>query len=298
MRSRRAGSAAALALAAAWACQNGIALDLEGKACADAEPRCLPGFLCSAEGRCVRPDSLVSGGGSGGVGGDRGGSGGSGGSTEGGTGGSAEGGRSGASGEGGSAGSAAGAGGSGGAGGDEPDAAAPDASSQQEPDAGPPPEPDAGNPIDAGPPCTKVVVYQDGDGDGYGRTDQQSLACLGPGVALLPGDCRDDLVDVHPDQETYFGVGYAEPTAPDGVSFDYDCSSAEEVDPGNSPAGGDPDCESQTFLNCAGVGYAETARTGAGIDPLCGSATVITCQGDGAACVDNAISTTMPYRCR
>jgi len=80
----------------------------------------------------------------------------------------------------------------------------------------------------------QVTLYHDKDGDGFGATDDHMLACAPiPGWVKLPGDCRDDLVQVKPDKAGSpdpphaSGTGYADPTKPGNISFDYDCDGTE-----------------------------------------------------------------------
>jgi hypothetical protein len=150
-----------------------------------------------------------------------------------------------------------------------------------------------------------ITYYTDNDSDGFGTSLNPTISCTPPPGnkwSVLPGDCRDDLPNVKPytmgapNPPLYSGVGYADAGKPQGVSFDYDCSGAEEADPSNS-AGGEPNC---ALLNCNGVGYAAVnpARTGTGIDPRCGSTTLHRCNGNILNCLVLTEVSTEPYRCR
>ena len=158
--------------------------------------------------------------------------------------------------------------------------------------------------------CQPIAYYKDEDSDGFGKTTETVLACFPPPGkwSVLSGDCRDDLPNVKPysmgspDPPQYSGTGYSDNGKPQGISFDYDCTGAEEADPTNSyPA--EPDCPN--ILNCSGVGYiaVNPPRTGAGINPRCGSVTLKRCQvllaeGAPALCNVTMEATTIPYRCR
>ena len=93
--------------------------------------------------------------------------------------------------------------------------------------------------------------------------------------ALEGGDCRDDLKDVHPDQTTFFEVGYPDDTRTTAgkVSFDYDCNTSEDLQEGTAPA---PTCDE--LLTCAGSGYVAVnpVRTGPGVNGICGSTAFVT----------------------
>lgn len=149
-----------------------------------------------------------------------------------------------------------------------------------------------------------VTYYKDEDGDGFGKNSETLLSCGSPGTkwSLLGGDCRDDLANVKPysvgspNPPVYSATGYADASKPGGVSFDYDCTGAEEADPSN-PYGADFDCS--LLVNCKGAGYlpVNPARTGPGIDPRCGSTTLQRCTGT-LVCSSTTEATMVPYRCR
>lgn len=88
---------------------------------------------------------------------------------------------------------------------------------------------DMGSPPDEGGMCVDVMVYQDGDGDGYGDGGEM-VACLAPGddapdgFARQMGDCQDS------DPLSYTG---AEGVCNDNV--DDDCDGKDEVCPASQP---------------------------------------------------------------
>jgi hypothetical protein len=151
-------------------------------------------------------------------------------------------------------------------------------------------------------PCTTPVPwYEDADGDGYGRTDTEVVACPKPeggAWARAPGDCYDGDARVHPGQSAYFGTPFS---AGSGiVSFDYDCSGFEEPNPAHARFTG---CGALSLALCeATKGYASGPRIGPGLDPYCGSTTVVECRSVllqilvcefyASAIADE------PYRCR
>jgi hypothetical protein len=266
------------------ACDSDLAHDWTGRACRTSEPRCLSGFVCNPQGRCVTPDQLAP---------------------------------------------SAGAGGAGGSATIEP---IPDASiggggaefadSGTPSDAGATPAPprdaavDGGSELDAGPDaaatsdaavsdagpeldaCTPTVLYEDSDGDGYGNPDVSVIACASTGWVGVAGDCRDDLIAVHPNGGPS-GAGYVDSNEPQGVSFDYDCSGSEEPDPTNIPSGAAPSCAGLAdILACSSAGYVATARSGSNISSLCGSTTVVTCAWQTVLCGSGVQTDQPPYRCR
>ena len=87
--------------------------------------------------------------------------------------------------------------------------------------------------------CISGTWYADGDGDLYGRSSANIVGCKpasapagGGAWVALGGDCNDDDADVHPGQTSFFGTPYM---ASNGeLSFDYDCSGAEDGDPSQS----------------------------------------------------------------
>jgi hypothetical protein len=239
--------------AIAGGCTSDLKLSLDGKLC-DADQRCVNGYECDVRVNvCVpRGQAPFDGGGAGGRGGASGnGSGPSGGAE--GSGASGGAGGSSASGAGG-LGSNAGSGGTGGA--------------VVDPNA-----PDGGYILPDGG-CVSTIVYHDLDHDGVGDSSDSQSACPSVDWVTVGDDCRDDLPLVHPGQLTHFAVGFASPVAGGaGVSFDYDCSNAEEPDATNDTNDPVPTCATLLGLDCQGSGFqpATPARSGAGIEPRCGS---------------------------
>jgi hypothetical protein len=160
------------------------------------------------------------------------------------------------------------------------------------------------DPPDADPdPCTTLVPwYNDMDGDGIGRYETEVVACPrpegGPWVRKY-GDCNDGDANVHPGQTAYFGKPFT--LASGAESFDYDCSGAEEPNPGQArieacgPLANLGLCDKVT-------GYASGSRFGPGIDKFCGSTTLILCDAillDVLVCTFIANDVTdEPFRCR
>jgi hypothetical protein len=161
--------------------------------------------------------------------------------------------------------------------------------------------PDASILLDGGPDgCVPVDLYRDNDGDGYGDTAQHAWGCIRDGWVEAFGDCRDDREDVFPGQTITFGTGYPDPGKPDGISFDYDCSGAEEAG-ANNPSTAAPVCQglSVVGLACVGSGYQQTARGMAnGVNDLCGSEIVVNCVTQGLNCVPNELPVQTPFKCR
>jgi hypothetical protein len=144
--------------------------------------------------------------------------------------------------------------------------------------------------------CSVVAWFPDADGDGFGRASGQVLSCDPPAVgkwAAKAGDCDDDNTAVFPKEPDFKAGSYT--ATSNGMSFDYDCSNKEESDP-TQPAA--PACGSLTILNCAGSGFANTARTGPGVNPLCGSKSFVTCTKNTLSCVAVTTMTTDGVRCR
>ena len=277
MSARRVALAAVLAWLGSGACDTDLDPGLEGLLCRAQEPRCLPGYTCAADNRCVRGDGVLDGGGAGGGG-------------SGGTDGSA------AAGTAGAAGSSDGPGGTGGA--------DPDAGDRFHYDAGPGLDAlDASVLPDASACDAPVQLFRDEDEDGFGITAQAVRGCPPlPKWALQGGDCRDDLADVHPSQLDFFSTGYPDPTrqTAGNVSFDYDCNVTEEPAPDVAP---DPSCSG--LLTCEGSGYlaGSPARTGAGVNAICGSTQLVICQSMsvpllGLTCSAQPVSGAAPARCR
>jgi len=270
VKAARVALAALLAGSSTGACNTSLDPSLEGLACRASAPPCLSGYVCSADNRCVRDGSAGAGG---------------------------------ASGDGGAAAGAAGAAGT-----------SPDAAGGA---AGTAPEPGGGYRYDAGPGLdaldasvfpdaagcdVPVALFRDEDEDGYGVSSQEVFGCPHPRWALEGGDCRDDLRDVHPRQTTFFEVGYPDATRPEAgnVSFDYDCSTSEDLEGSTAPA---PACDE--LLTCAGSGYVAVnpVRTGSGVNGICGSTAFVTCQSRavpllGLTCEAVAGAPVSPARCR
>jgi len=144
--------------------------------------------------------------------------------------------------------------------------------------------------------CAVVAWFPDGDNDAYGRTTAQVLSCDAPKPGkwvTLGGDCNDDSPSVSPAQKDFRASGYV---VSSGVSFDYDCSGKELADP--TQLGAAPACASLGVLNCAGSGFAATARNGPGVNPLCGSTTLINCAKSGLNCLAVASQVAEGVRCR
>lgn len=277
VNARRLGSAALAAWLGSLACDTDLDPGLEGLACRAQLPQCLPGYVCSADNRCLRGDAGSGGGGSGGSSGE-------------GNAGTAAG-SAGVAGDGASpAGGAAGAG--------------PDGSGGFRYDAGPGLDDlDASVLPDAAGCDVAVPLFRDEDEDGFGITSQQVFGC--PPLlrwALEGGDCRDDQASVHPRQLEFFATGYADPTRPEAgnVSFDYDCTVTEEAAPNTAPA---PACNEA--LTCEGTGYVPVspARLGPGVNGICGSTQLVVCQSTavpllGLTCAAVPVDSATPARCR
>jgi hypothetical protein len=268
--------------ALAAACTSDLELGAEGKRCSGPDRLCLAGYECNSQDICVRKgQAAVDDGGLGGGGVDPGGRGGAGG--EGAAGGEGSlGGRGGRGGGGSSSGGLGGAGGSNAAG------------TPNVPDGGSGTLPDGG--------CIPANVYHDVDGDGFGTDSESMFAC--PSLEWVPvgGDCRDDLLDVNPGQQSHFAVGYAS-SGPGGVSFDYDCANGEQPDPNNDTNAPAPDCAALLGLGCTGSGFenASPARSGPGIEPRCGSNVLRDCVGDGLTTCDprqTPVANSVAFRCR
>jgi hypothetical protein len=238
---------------------------LTGKSCREDKPKCVDPYVCNEQTKfCVMPSELPAAAGSSGSGiGDL---------------------------------SPAGAGGTpqevstndgptvggeGGAAGSESPAAGAGGVSSTDPDVGE---------VDAG--CTKVQIFIDRDGDGYGSAaaGDSKFDCLVPGWVAVGGDCLDAVVtadnranQVHPEQTEFFLDGYPLPDQPGEVSFDYDCSSQEEGDPNNSKAGAAGDCDAATTCTAAS-GIVPTDRSGPKVNSLCGSKTIQLCLGQPNQC--------------
>lgn len=160
-----------------------------------------------------------------------------------------------------------------------PDAAAPvDASTR--PDATTPHDAavpvDAAPAVDTGPPCTLHTYYEDLDVDGYGSAVSVT-ACVAPaGYVALRGDCDDENPLVHPNETVYYETPY---TLPNGkLSFDYDCSGAEDAPANPSPLCSDTHCSDRHTdpgNTCVRPG-STTNRALASPNPTCGEP-LLTC---------------------
>jgi hypothetical protein len=161
--------------------------------------------------------------------------------------------------------------------------------------------PDASVILDGGPDgCVPVDLYRDRDDDGVGDTAKHAFGCIRAGWVEIAGDCRDDIVDVHPGQLEFFGTGFPDPLQPGGVSFDYDCSNTEETAISNSPAVAAKNCQGLSLLGlaCEGSGYQKTAREpGAGVNNLCGSQVVVDCVTSGLSCVPRDLAVQERFKC-
>jgi hypothetical protein len=163
--------------------------------------------------------------------------------------------------------------------------------------------PDASVFLDGGPDgCVPVDLYRDRDNDSVGDIATHAFGCLRDGWVEVPGDCRDDIPEVHPGQGDFFGSGYSDALKPEGLSFDYDCNRVEESDTGNVPNAAAPQCQAVLdIVLCPSTnGYLMTARNDPndpGINRLCGSATVIACSTAGG-CHPESIPTQQPFKCR
>ena len=109
--------------------------------------------------------------------------------------------------------------------------------------------------------------YKDIDLDGFGAGPEVGSACTAPaGHSLLNTDCLDSNKAVHPDQTTFFTVGYV--NASGATSYDYDCSGTEQNEPAKGIAGTcTPSCQ---------TGYQPNAiNRGTGTNVYCGSANAV-----------------------
>lgn len=152
--------------------------------------------------------------------------------------------------------------------------------------------------------------YPDGDFDGHGSPFGAVVACDQP--ATVPGvmqwvelndDCRDDNPLVHPGQTMSFPTGYtlgsggsAGSTSTGPVSFDYDCSGAED----HAAVPLLPDCMGLAPAQCGGSGYLPVvpARSGLGVDAYCGSTQSATCMVVGPKCKSSVPVDVAPLSCK
>lgn len=261
----------------AGGCESDLKLDLEGLACSDAE-LCAKGYVCAKDkGVCVRPEL----GGAGPVSSDpdasqvdppAGGAGGGGAAGNAGAGGGSP------------------LGGQGGLGGE-------DAGGADDLDAGPPAL------VDGGPDgCVPTTLFRDEDEDTYGDVQERGHGCPQAGWATRAGDCRDDLENVNPDQDGFFGEGFVDQNKAGGISFDYNCSNVEEPSPNNNTNEVPPDMCPGLGLICQGTGFLpanEPPRTGSGADKRCGSILRRDCQVDGLGCspVDTPVNVSLRFLC-
>ena len=134
--------------------------------------------------------------------------------------------------------------------------------------------------------CTPGPLYADLDEDGHGSGQQQAVGCPSEGLSAQNDDCFDAVPTsfnyaelVYPGQSDYFEDAYPDPDAPNGLSFDYDCSGEEESDPNNDPGNEAPACESLDANDCTGQGWRpEPERpSGNGVQAICGVGIMITC---------------------
>ncbi len=157
--------------------------------------------------------------------------------------------------------------------------------------------------VDAGPApdcgtSTGTLWYPDGDNDGFGRSAEAVQTCARPASGtwvLNGGDCKDNDLNVRPDQTTYFGVPFRGADGND--SFDYDCSGTEEGNPAQlTLANG---CGLLELIACSGRGYLARTRTGSNVNPFCGSRDIGMCMAGalGLGCT-TAMSTGDPYECK
>jgi len=157
-------------------------------------------------------------------------------------------------------------------------------------------------PFDSGDGCAPTTLFRDADGDAYGDVSEQRTGCPEPGWVTQSGDCRDDNPLVHAGQVEFFGVGYVDADQPGGVSFDYDCSGAEDADASNTPPSGEPRCDVLALLTCIGSGYSSASgREGPGIGPLCGSRVRVDCVARvviGCGSVATDLPEEEAFRCR
>jgi hypothetical protein len=254
---------------------------LKNKSCSDAKPQCVPPYVCDEQNKCVMPGELPDAGGSSANAIDDLSSAGSGGAPQqvsanldplvGGQGGAA-----------GSESAAAGAGGM--------IVTAPALSD-----------------VDAG--CaTQVELFRDLDGDGYGSaaSGHRELGCPEDGWVERGDDCLDAELTpenqankVHPGQTQFFDVGYpVSGGQPGEVSFDYDCSSREEPDPGNVALSAAKDCTATASNACSSAtGYVPTDRSGSGVNNLCGSSTAQPCMKLSEECVPGIAGTVRAFQC-
>ena len=238
---------------------------LKGKSCSDAGLRCVPPYLCDeTKNICVMPDELPDAGVSSANAIDDP-------SPAGGAGAPQQVGMN-----------LDPVGGQGGAAGSESAAAGAGGVSSSDPPAG---EVDAGC-------ATKVELFRDLDGDGYGSAASgHQTMCPQEGWVERGDDCFDEELTpqnranlVHPEQTEFFVVGYLRPDQ--SISFDYDCSLQEEPDPASSGAPAAGNCAAAAPGSCGTAnGFVVPNRSGDGINRLCGSTEVQICMALDEQCV-------------
>ena len=109
--------------------------------------------------------------------------------------------------------------------------------------------------------------------------EHEEFGCALEGYTTVPGDCHDvESSFFDRASQCTLAKRSSSPSATwmkdetGGVSFDFDCSGAEEADPDNSPSGAPPDCASIiAILDCSGQGFRDEGRAGPGIIGQCGS---------------------------
>jgi hypothetical protein len=149
-----------------------------------------------------------------------------------------------------------------------------------------------------------TTLFRDRDEDTYGDVTDTGQGCAQLGWVTRAGDCRDDLALVNPGQQGFFGVGFVDQNKPGDISFDYNCSNAEEPNPNNDldPV---PPCTG-VGLTCSGTNgmlpATDPPRQGAGIDARCGSALRRDCEFNGilGSCntVDTQLGPELTFVCR
>jgi hypothetical protein len=150
--------------------------------------------------------------------------------------------------------------------------------------------------------CVPTLLYPDGDGDEVGLTSAGTLRCPAPGWVSAAGDCRDDQPRVFLGQEDFSALSFPDPTKPDQVSFDFDCSGTEVADPGNTALDAPPE-SCALRIPCAGSGFLprDPTRVDTGVEPRCGSNRLRSCIVDGLLnCVldDQLVPPQFAFRCR
>lgn len=127
-------------------------------------------------------------------------------------------------------------------------------------------------------------LFADVDGDGYGKADAGSPACVGwplPAATSIRGaDCRDDVPTVHP------AAAFQSAPLPDGGGWDYNCDTAVNVQPHTE----DITCALDGSGACVSSASSVTpAQTACGQNVPAGACDVATC---------TLSSTSVLVRCR